>query len=270
MTTSTPDLKAVTTAQQAMWASGDFAVIAHGVHAVAERLVDSADPIAGCDVLDVATGSGNAAIAAARYGCKVTGLDYVPALLERGRERAAAERLAVTFVEGDAQALPFDDASFDLVVSVFGVMFAPNQAQAASELVRVCRPGGRIVTACWQPTGFVGEQFKLVARHAPPPPGVASPLTWGDPEAQRALFGDRIAAFTSETRICSIRSPSFDTWFEVFSTWFGPMVRAVKMAEDPAALKEDLRALAARFDRHKDIEPMALDSEYLVAEAVRA
>ena len=270
MTTSTPDLKTVKAGQQAMWASGDFAVIGKMTHAVAERLIDTADPIAGSDVLDVATGSGNGAIAAARHHCNATGLDYVPALLERGRERAAAERLDVTFVEGDAEALPFPDASFDLVVSIFGVMFAPDQAQAASELARVTRPGGRIITACWTPGGFVGEQFRTTAKHAPPPPGVASPLVWGDPDQQRALYGDAIAAFTSETRTCTLRFRSVDEWFETFSRWFGPMVRALSVAQDPAALEADLRALVAGRDRRPDIDAVAIDSEYLVAEAVRA
>src|SRR5262245_20877956 len=165
-----PDLHAIKQRQQQAWASGNFAVVASRIVIVAEQLCDTADLRAGWRVLDVATGSGNAAIAAARLGCTAVGVDYVPALLEQGRIRAAAEGLDVHLIEGDAEALPFPDDSFDAVTSVFGSMFAPNHAQAASELLRVSRPGGTIALASWTPDGFVGELFRTMSAHVPPPP----------------------------------------------------------------------------------------------------
>src|SRR5438093_4803003 len=177
--TPKPDLRAVKQRQQQTWASGDFAVVAARIVLVAEQLCDSADLHAGWRVLDVATGSGNAAIAAARLGCTAVGVDYVPSLLEQGRKRAAAEGLAVELLEGDAESLPFPDASFDAVTSVFGCMFAPDHAQTAAELLRVCRPGGKIALASWTPEGFIGELFHTVAAHVAPPAGVPSPMLWG-------------------------------------------------------------------------------------------
>src|SRR5688572_9910864 len=180
MTTMTmPDLAAIKARQQQTWATGDFSAVAARIVLVAERLVDTADLHAGWRVLDVATGSGNAAIAAARLGCEAVGVDYVPALLERGRERAAVEGLDVELLEGDAESLPFEDASFDAVTSVFGSMFAPDHAQAAAELLRVTRPGGTIALASWTPSGFIGELFRTVGGHVPPPAGVQSPMLWG-------------------------------------------------------------------------------------------
>src|SRR4051794_22067848 len=176
------DLGAVKQKQQLAWASGDFHAVAARIVLVAEQLVDTADLQAGWHVLDVATGSGNAAIAAARLGCQAIGVDYVPSLLARGRERVAAEGLDVALLEGDAGALPFPDRSFDAVTSVFGAMFAPDHAKAASELVRVTRPGGTIALASWTPTGFIGEVFRTVAPHVPPPAGVRSPMLWGTRE----------------------------------------------------------------------------------------
>src|SRR5436309_13871235 len=175
-----PDLAAIKQRQQQTWASGDFAVVAARIVLVAEQLCDSADLHAGWRVLDVATGSGNAAIAAARLGCAAVGVDYVPALLERGRERAAAEHLDVRFVEGDAEDLPFPDASFDAVLSIYGVMFAPDHRRAAPELARVCRPGGRIALASWTPDGFIGETFRIFSSYLPPAPGLPPPVRWGD------------------------------------------------------------------------------------------
>ena len=175
-----------------MWASGDFGVIATLIQPVAEQLADSADLVAGSRVLDVAGGTGNAAIAAARCGCDVTCTDYVPALLERGRERAQAERLGIEFAVADAEALPYEDGSYDAVLSVFGSMFAPDQPQAAAELVRVCRPGGLIGLASWTPEGFLGDWFRTQAAHVPPPAGVASPLRWGTEEGIDELLGDGV------------------------------------------------------------------------------
>src|SRR5690242_1488313 len=187
-----PDLHAIKQRQQQTWASGDFGVVAARIVLVAEQLCDSADLQAGWNVLDVATGSGNAAIAAARLGCTAVGVDYVPSLLERGRRRAAAEGLTVVLVEGDAEALPFPDESFDAVTSVFGSMFAPDHERAAAELLRVSRPGGTIALASWTPDSFVGDLFRTTAEHVPPPAGLDSPMLWGDEEHLRTLFGDGI------------------------------------------------------------------------------
>jgi ubiquinone/menaquinone biosynthesis C-methylase UbiE len=172
---SGPDYAAVKQRQQATWASGDFSVVAARILYQAEQLCETAELQAGWRVLDVATGSGNAALAAARRGCDAVGIDYVPTLLERGRIRAEAERLSVEFLEGDAEQLPFPAATFDAVLSIYGVMFAPHHQQAADELVRVCRPGGRIGVLSWTPDGFIGRLFKTIGAHNPPPPGVASP-----------------------------------------------------------------------------------------------
>jgi len=192
--TAAVDLSAVKQRQQQTWATGDFAMVATGATIVGELLCDAVDVRAGQRVLDVATGSGNTALAAARRYCEVTGIDYVPALLERGRERAAVERVPVTFLEGDAENIPFPDASFDVVLSTFGAMFAPNQEKAASELLRVCRPGGKIGMANWTPNGWTGVMFQVTAQHVPPPPGVPSPIFWGMEERLRKLFGDGIAS----------------------------------------------------------------------------
>lgn len=178
--TSGPDYHAVKQRQQSTWASGDFSVVAARILYQAEQLCETADLQAGWRVLDVATGSGNAALAAARRGCDSIGVDYVPALLERGRVRAEAERLAVEFLEGDAEQLPFPDATFDAVLSIYGVMFAPHHGRAASELARVCRPGGRIALACWTPEGFIGETFRLFSRYLPQTPGLQPPVRWGE------------------------------------------------------------------------------------------
>src|SRR3954452_9475239 len=176
---SPPDFAAVKRRPQTTWASGDFSVVAARIVFQAEHLCETADLHAGWTVLDVATGSGNAAVAAARRGCAAVGVDYVPALLERGRVRAAAEHLDVRFVEGDAENLPFPDASFDAVVSIYGAMFAPDHDRTAAELARVCRSGGRIALASWTPDGFIGETFRVFARYLPPAPGLRPPVLWG-------------------------------------------------------------------------------------------
>ena len=270
-TDTKPDLGAVKARQQQAWSSGDFAVVAARMSLVSEQLCDTADLHAGWRVLDVATGSGNAAIAAARLGCNVVGADYVPTLLERGRARAEAEGLAVEFVEGDAEALPFRDDSFDAVTSVFGAMFAPDHRQAAAELMRVARPGGTIALASWTPDGFIGELFRTVGAHVPPPAGVPSPMLWGTEGHLRELFGDGIASLELDERIFTWRFESAEEFVEFFRTWYGPTVKAFAALEGEArdALERDLVALARSHDRlGGGSGPVAIPAAYTEAVAV--
>ncbi len=199
MNEQTIDLEAVKQVQQKIWSAGDFSMVAGTVGIVGEELCEAVEVLPDERVLDVACGSGNTTIPAARRAWGNTiGLDYVPELLERGRERAAAERLEIEFVEGDAENLPFDDASFDVVLSSFGAMFAPNQQRTADELLRVCKPGGRIGMANWVPDGFVGDMFMTTAKHAPMPPNVDPPILWGTEDRLRELFGDRVSSLEIE------------------------------------------------------------------------
>jgi SAM-dependent methyltransferase len=268
MTTApTLDLGAVKTRQQATWASGDFAEIATLIVPVAERLADAADLAAGTKVLDVATGSGNAAIAAARLGAEVTGVDYVPSLLERGRERAAAERLAISFVEGDAEALPFEDASFDAVLSVYGSMFAPDQPQAAAEILRVTRPGGTIGLASWVPEGFLGAMFRTVAAHVPPPAGAPSPMAWGAERHLLALFGDDVR-WTHRRRTFTFRFVSAEAMVETFARYYGPTLKAVEAAGP--GLATALTELVLEWNRLPQPGPIAVPGTYLESVGVRA
>jgi len=268
--TTAPDLEAVKQRQQAAWASGDFAVVASRIVLVAEHLCDTADLQAGWRVLDVATGSGNAAIAAARHGSTAVGVDYVPALLERGRMRAEAEGLAVALLEGDAEALPFPDGSFDAVTSVFGSMFAPDHARAAAELLRVCRPGGTIALASWTPDGFIGELFRTVGAHVPPPAGVQSPMLWGTEAHLRTLFGDGIASLEIEERTFTFRFRSAQEFVDFFRTWYGPTLKAFAALDGAArdALEEDVLALVRRYDRLDGSGAVAIPSAYTEAVAV--
>ena len=266
----TPDLAAVKQRQQQAWASGDFAMVASRIVLVAEQLCDSADLHAGWRVLDVATGSGNAAIAAARHGCTAVGVDYVPTLLERGRVRAEAEGLDVELLEGDAEALPFPDASFDAVTSVFGSMFAPDHEPAAAELLRVCRPGGTIALATWAPQGFIGDLFRTVGAHVPPPAGVRSPMLWGTESHLRELFGDGIVGLETAERTFTFRFRSPEEFVSFFRTWYGPTLKAFAALEGDArdALEHDLVALARRYNRLGD-GATAIPSTYIEAVAVR-
>jgi SAM-dependent methyltransferase len=255
--------------QQKTWATGDFAVIGTGGTLVGELLCDSIPVHAGQSLLDVATGSGNTAIAAARRGCRVTGVDFVPALLERARERAAAERLKIDFKEGDAEALPFDDASVDNVVSTFGAMFA-DPKRAAAELLRVCRPGGVIAMANWTPSGFIAELFKLTSAFAPPPAGALPPVLWGQPEVVR----ERLASGVSDVRFIPrkliARHYTPETWVDFFKTYFGPTIRAMEAAGDRAPeLTAAMLDLAKRFNRSGD-ESLFVEADYLEVIAIRA
>lgn len=261
-----PDLAAVKSRQQATWASGDFAEIATLIVVMAERLADEADLRAGSTVLDVACGSGNGAIAAARLGCVVTGIDYVPALLERGRERAAAERLSVDFREGDAEEIPFPDETFDAAVSIVGTMFAPDQRRTAAELVRVTRPGGTIALASWRPDGFVGAMFRTIAARVPPPAGLASPMTWGTEDGLAELFGDAVD-WSHDERTFTFRYTSPEAFLTSFATYYGPTLKAIEAAGE--ALGDDLRDLAASWNRLEDGGPIAVDATYLQSVGMR-
>jgi len=248
---SSPDMAAIRARQQAVWASGDYTVVARTLQIVAESLCETADLRAFEKVLDVATGTGNAAIAAARRFTDVTATDFVPTLLEHGRARASAEGLPVVFREADVQDLPFPDASFDVVLSTYGVMFAPDQERAARELVRVCRRGGRIALASWTPEGFIGELFRLVGRYVPPPAGLRPPALWGTEARLRELFGAEAADIRIVPREFAFRYRSAAHWVEVFRTFYGPVHKAF-LSLDPsgqAALEADLLALLHRFDR---------------------
>jgi SAM-dependent methyltransferase len=266
-----PDLEAIKQRQQQTWASGDFSVVASRIMIVAELLCDTADLHAGWRVLDVATGSGNAAIAAARLGCDVSGVDYVPALLERGRRRAAAEGLDVELVEGDAEALPFPDSSFDAVTSVFGSMFAPNHEQAASELLRVTRPDGVIALASWAPEGFIGDLFRTVSKHVPPPAGLRSPMLWGTEDHLRELFGDDIDSLHVTERTFTWRFTSAEEFVTFFRLWYGPTLKAFAALEDTKrdALEIDLVELASTHDRLESPSAIAIPATYLEAVVIK-
>jgi SAM-dependent methyltransferase len=236
------DLAAIKERQQEAWAAGDFSMFATTIVIVSERLCETVDLRAGQKVLDVATGSGNTAIAAARRGCEVTGVDYVPALLERGRIRADAERLAVTFLDGDAEDLPFPDESFDVVLSTFGTMFAPDQERTASELLRVCRPGGKIGQANFPPDSLAAGFFRAAAKQVLPPRGVKAPVLWGTAERARDLFGDRIDSLTLNRQSVLLRYRSAEDWLEFFRRFFGP-IGSVFDAIDPERQKRFGREL---------------------------
>ena len=271
-TTPSPDLAAVKERQQATWASGDFSEVATTIVLVSERLADSADLRAGTRVLDVATGSGNAAIAAARLGCEVTGCDYVPSLLERGRERAATERLDITFVDGDAEALPFGDAAFEGVLSVYGAMFAPDHATTAAEIARVCRPGGRVGLASWTPEGFLGSMFRTIASHVPPPAGVASPMLWGTEDHLSEIFGDSVEWIAHERRIHNFRFVSPEAFVDFFIEYYGPTLKAhAALGDQGEELRQALTDLARTWNR---LDPedgaIAIPGEYLESVGVRA
>jgi SAM-dependent methyltransferase len=265
------DYRAVTEIQQKTWSEGDFSRVGANIVIVAENLAEAANVRAGDRVLDVACGAGNGAIAAARRSWEpAVGLDYVPALLERARERAEAERLDAEFVEGDAQELPFDDASFDVVLSIYGAMFAPDQQRTAAELVRVCRPGGTIAMANWTPDGFIGQMFKTVAKHAPPPPGVAPPVLWGTEDHLRELFGDRISSLEVERRLFNGRFRDPEHMIGFFRTYFGPTkVAFERVGEEGAdALAADLRELAEHWS--VDDRTLVTPGEYLEVVATRS
>ena len=268
-TLSADDIEAIKQRQQATWASGDYAVIGTTLQIVGESLCEAVDVVAGNRVLDVAAGNGNASLAAARRGCDVVATDYVPELLDRARRRAEADGVPLETRVADAEDLPFEDGSVDTVLSTFGVMFTPNPDRAAAELLRVCRPGGRIGLANWTPAGFVGQMFKIVGQHVPPPAGVPSPLAWGTEDRLQELFGaDAHVAVTH--RHFDFRFRSAGEYFETFRTFYGPLVRAWAALDDEgrSSLREQLVALADRTNRYPG-NALTVSSEYLEVVATR-
>jgi ubiquinone/menaquinone biosynthesis C-methylase UbiE len=262
-------LAAIKQQQQTTWASGDYAAVATLIAPVAEHLVDLADLQAGSRVLDVATGSGNAAIAAARLGCEVVGIDYVDTLLERGRERAAAEHLTIDLRPGDAEDLHFADATFDAVLSVFGSMFAPDHDRTAREIARVARPGGTIALASWTPDGFLGRLFLTVAEYAPAPAGVPSPMLWGDVDHLTSLFGPTVR-WTHSTETFTFRFPSAEAFVDYFSVNYGPTLKALAAAGDHASeLAAALIELARSWNRLTGTERVAIPATYLASVGTR-
>ncbi|HEY4307665.1 MAG TPA: methyltransferase domain-containing protein [Gemmatimonadaceae bacterium] len=259
---STPDFVAIKAKQRATWATGDYAIIGTTLQIVGETICEALDLRAGERVLDVAAGNGNATLAAARRFARVTSTDYLNSLLDRGRERAVAERLTVTFEEADAEALPYDDDSFDVVLSTFGVMFAPDQGRAAAELSRVVRPGGRIGLANWTPDGFIGQLFKTIGKYAPPPAGVSSPALWGTETRLRELFPDCRVEATKRT--FNFRYESAAHWLTIFRTYYGPTNRAFATLDAAAAisLEWDLLSLLDRTNRGGN-DTLIIPSEYL-------
>jgi SAM-dependent methyltransferase len=245
-----PDFVAVKGRQQAAWSSGDYAVVGTTLQIVGEMLAEAVDVRPDEAVLDVAAGNGNASLAASRRGAAVTSTDYVGALLERGAARAHAERLPILFQTADAESLPFADATFDVVLSTFGVMFTPDQPRAARELLRVCCPGGRIGLANWTPESFIGQLFKTIGKHVAPPAGVQSPALWGTRARLQELFGAQAAKLDIATRHFNFRYRSAEHFLDVFRNWYGPVHKAFAAAGDKASeLERDMLALCARFDR---------------------
>lgn len=266
----TPDYGAITGRQKATWSTGDFHVISRGIVGISEALCEAVDPRPNERVLDIACGSGNTALAASRRNCEVTGIDYVPALIERAEMRAEAEGAEIGFHVADAQSLPFPDASFDVVVSVFGVMFAPDQEKAASELLRVTRPGGRIGLANWMPESFGKDFFGTHAKHNPPPPGAPSPLRWGSDEGLQALLGEGTSEIRSARKTHCSYSRSTDKAVEAFGTYFGP-TRAALEAIGPERGKSLLDELRNVFEKYNvsDDETLVMETPYLETVAIR-
>ena len=260
----TVDFAAIKTRQQAAWTSGNYSLIGATLQIVGENLCESLDLRAGSRVLDVAAGNGNATLAAAHRWCEVTSTDYVPSLLEAGKRRAQAEGYDIRFQEADAENLPFGDASFDAVVSTFGVMFTPHQEKSASEMARVCKSGGKIGLANWTPESFIGQLFKTIGKYVPPPAGVKSPSLWGTRDRLAALFGDAALEINTMSRAFVFRFRSPEHWLEVFRTYYGPMVKTFGAlnAEKQSALAQELLQLMAEGNRSGD-GTLVLPSEYL-------
>lgn len=258
------DFSAIKVRQKEAWSTGDYGVVGTTLQIVGETLCEALDVRSGSQVLDVAAGNGNATLAAARRGCHVTSTDYVPELLEQGRRRAEAESLPVSFQEADAENLPFSDASFDVVLSTFGVMFTPNQDKAAREMLRVCRQDGLIGLASWTPESLIGQVFKTIGKYITPPGGVKSPALWGTRGRLDELFGESGTVIAAEARNFVFRYDSPARFIEVFRTYYGPINKAFA-ALDPEkqeTFREDLMKLLNEGNRSGD-ETLVIPSEYL-------
>ena len=266
----TTELDAIKARQRATWASGDFGIIGTTLQIVGESLCEAVDLRAGSTVLDVAAGNGNCSLAAARRWCEVTSTDYVAALLEDGRRRAEGERLTIRFQEADAEALPFADGSFDVVLSSFGVMFAPNHARSASELLRVCRSMGRIGLANWTPRGFIGRLFTVVGRHVPPPPALTPPSNWGREDYLERLFRASASDIRTTPRDFVFRYRSAEHWVDVFRSWYGPVHKAFAAlpAEGQPRLERDLIDLIKQFNTSGD-STVVIPAEYAEVVVIR-
>ena len=262
--TTTVDFTAVKKRQQTAWSSGDYTVVGTTLQIVGEELCEALDLRAGETVLDVAAGNGNATLAAARRWAEVVSTDYVPSLLDRGRDRAAAEGLSIEFRQADAEALPFADGTFDVAISTFGVMFTPDQNKAASELMRVCKSGGRIGLANWTPEGFIGQVFKILGKYLPPPADVKSPALWGTREHLVRLFEFEPREIRTEKRNFKFRYRSPEHFMEVFKTYYGPVLKAFAALDEEKqkGLAADLLDLIKRMNVAED-GTMVVPSEYL-------
>jgi ubiquinone/menaquinone biosynthesis C-methylase UbiE len=268
-TPTTIDLATIKGRQRVAWGSGDYAIVGTTLQIVGERLCEAVDLRSNQRVLDVAAGNGNATLAAARRFADVVSTDYITALLDRGRERAKAENLPVTFQEADAENLPFTGASFDVVLSTFGVMFTPNQERAASELIRVCRSGGKIGMANWTPEGFIGRLFKVIGKYVPPAPGVKSPALWGSKAHLDTLFSSKATVVaTSKDFVFRYKSP--EHWVQLFRAYYGPVLKAFEAIDPPErkALETDIYALLDEFNVAED-GTLVVPSEYLEAVIVK-
>jgi SAM-dependent methyltransferase len=261
---TTIDYTAIKARQQGAWSTGDYAVVGTTLQIVGELLCEALDVRSGSRVLDVAAGNGNATLAAARRWCDVTSTDYVPTLLESGRKRAQAEGHSIKFQEADAENLPFEDGSFDVVMSTFGVQFTPNQAQAAKEMARVCRAGGKIGLACWTPESFIGQLFKTIGKYVPPAAGLKSPAAWGTDARLEELFAGSAQGIRTTKRDFAFRYRSAMHWIEVFRTYYGPMNRTYGAldVDKQTAFTRDLVDLLEQGNRSND-RTLVLPSEYL-------
>jgi len=270
-TTQTPDLTAIKGRQQKAWSSGDYGKVGVTLLVIGELLCEAVDLHPGQRVLDVACGNGNTSLAAARRFCEVVGIDYVPMLLDEGRERAQAEGLQVDFRQGDAEDIPFPDASFDVVLSTIGVMFAPDQEKAAAELLRVVKPGGTIGMVNWVPDGYVGDLFRTIGKHVPPPAGLKSPFRWGTEEGLRELFGDRIGSLQTRRRSFMWRFPSARYHVEFMRGFYGPLHKAFQTLDERGqeALEEDLIQLVEQYN-HADDGTAVWPADYLEVVATRS
>lgn len=255
---------------QKIWSSGDYAKIGNPLVIMGELLCEAVDLRSGSEVLDVATGSGNTALSAARRFCEVTGMDLAPESIEHARKRAEAEGMNITFEVGDAEDLSYPDASFDFVLSTLGVMFCPNQEKAAQELLRVCRPKGKIGLANWTPDGFVGNMLRTLGKHVSPPPGIKPPPLWGTEERLQELFGKDVSSLGTTRRSYVFRYPSAEYFVEYFRNYYGPTLRAFESLDSNGreALKSDLEELIGFWNISGD-ETIVMPSDYLEVVAIR-